>query len=153
MSIDGKVLMSLVMLAIFAGMVLVAAGYPPEARLLPFVIGIPGVVLCLVQLVSEILAAQKDRPEAEHSAGQRVSLRREVALIAWFVGLVLSILLFGFLVAAPLIVFAFLYFDQRESLRLSAAMALSGATVLYLVFEVLLELILFQGLLADWVFA
>ncbi len=149
MSINGKVFMSLVMLAIFAGMVLTAAGYPPETRLLPFVIGIPGTVLCLLQLAQEVRAAGKDRTAAA-STGGSARRRREFIMIAWFLGLVLGILLFGFLFITPVAVFAFLYFDQREPLRLAAVMAASAFAVLYLVFEVLLELILFRGLLIDW---
>ena len=40
MSVDGKVVMSLVMLTIFTAMVGMAMTYPPETRLLPLVIGI-----------------------------------------------------------------------------------------------------------------
>ncbi len=43
--------MTLVMLAIFITMVWIAAGYPADARFMPFVVGIPAIGLCLLQLV------------------------------------------------------------------------------------------------------
>jgi len=42
--------MTLTMLAIFTVMVGLAATYPPEARFMPFTIGIPAIALCLLQL-------------------------------------------------------------------------------------------------------
>ena len=43
-----------VMLAIFVGMVGVAATYPADARFMPFVVGIPAIALCIVQLVLDL---------------------------------------------------------------------------------------------------
>ncbi len=43
--------MTLVMLVIFITMVWIAAGFPPDARFMPFVVGIPAIGLCLLQLV------------------------------------------------------------------------------------------------------
>ncbi|HKP24877.1 MAG TPA: hypothetical protein VJV39_13500, partial [Dongiaceae bacterium] len=39
-----------VMLAIFSTMVGIATQYPEGARFMPFVVGIPGIALCLLQL-------------------------------------------------------------------------------------------------------
>jgi hypothetical protein len=148
MWIDGRTVMSLVMLAIFAAMVAVASTYPEETRLLPLVIGIPGIVLCLVQVVIDGIAAKRMRPGTALSPSPRVI--REVVLLGWFLGFLLMVLLFGFLAAAPVMIFAFLYVDQREPLRLAAIMSAAGFAVLYLVFETLLELILFRGLVTEW---
>jgi len=42
--------MTLVMLAIFLVLVGVASGYPAQARFMPYVVGIPPILLCLLQL-------------------------------------------------------------------------------------------------------
>jgi cytidylate kinase len=42
----------------------------------------------------------------------------------------LAVLCFGFLIAAPVMIFAFLYFDQHEPLSLAAIMAAAGLAVL-----------------------
>lgn len=59
-----KFFMTLVMLAIFVVMVGIAAGFPPEARAMPFVVGIPGIGLCLFQLFLDMLAARQAGPAA-----------------------------------------------------------------------------------------
>src|SRR5262249_36175962 len=43
--------MTLVMLGIFLVLVGIATRYPAEARFMPFVVGIPPIILCLIQLV------------------------------------------------------------------------------------------------------
>lgn len=43
--------MTLVMLAVFLVLVGIASRYPAEARFMPFVVGIPPIFLCLLQLV------------------------------------------------------------------------------------------------------
>ncbi|HEU0071730.1 MAG TPA: tripartite tricarboxylate transporter TctB family protein [Alphaproteobacteria bacterium] len=49
-----KIAMTLVMFAIFAVMVGVASTYPPGARFMPYVVGIPGLVMCAIQLFLDI---------------------------------------------------------------------------------------------------
>lgn len=66
---SGKIFMSAVMLAIFTVMVGMATQYPPQARFMPLVIGIPGIVLCLFQLFLELRAHR--RPMARDSADTR----------------------------------------------------------------------------------
>jgi tripartite tricarboxylate transporter TctB family protein len=43
-------IMSVLLLAIFSTMVFISSGYPPGARFMTFVVGIPAIVLCLLQL-------------------------------------------------------------------------------------------------------
>ena len=50
----GRTLFTLVMFTIFTVMVAIAAGYPDAARLLPLVIGIPGVALTGLQIVLDV---------------------------------------------------------------------------------------------------
>lgn len=59
--------MTLVMLVIFVVMVWVAGGYPADARFMPFVVGIPAVGLCLLQLV---LDARERHRTIEHIDAQ-----------------------------------------------------------------------------------
>lgn len=52
--VHGRTLFSVLMFSIFAGMVLVASGYAWPANFLPYVIGIPGMALTLMQIVIDI---------------------------------------------------------------------------------------------------
>ena len=68
-------------------------------------------------------------------------------MILW-VGLFLAgVMGFGFLYAAPLLVFAFLHWGQRERLPVALAGGIGAWVILYGVFTRLLELYLFEGFL------
>lgn len=70
--------MTFVMLAIFVAMVAVASSYPAGARFMPFVVGIPAILLCLLQIWLDIRAAKeaarpKDRRCEMEIAEERMS--------------------------------------------------------------------------------
>lgn len=78
----GKIAMNLVMLAIFAVMVGIATGYPPQARFMPFVIGIPGIVMCVIQLGLELLAMRRrDDGDDDDGKSEMKKAEEEVARI------------------------------------------------------------------------
>jgi hypothetical protein len=77
----GKIGMNLVMLAIFAVMVGMAAYYPPQARFMPFVIGIPGLVMCVIQLVLEIRDARSGVKDEDEGKSEMEKAEAEVARI------------------------------------------------------------------------
>lgn len=151
MAFDGRVLMSLVMLTIFAGMVAAAFGYPPEARLLPLVIGIPGTVLCLAQLGLDMAGAGIAVPDGETEGGTADgrTIRREAALFGFLVALIAGILVLGFWLTAPLFLIAFLRFHERESWRFTLALSAGGWLVLYLIFDRALGILLHRGFLIE----
>ena len=164
MSVDGKVMMSLVMLAIFVGMVGMAMTYPPETRLLPLVIGIPGILLTLTQVGVEIAdlrrktesatgaeAAELDI-DAEETAPAAATIKSEIVLLAYLAALAGAILLFGFWLTIPVFVIVFLRFHERESWRLTLSLALGAWVTLYLIFDRLLEILVHRGFVIDLVF-
>ena len=69
--------MTWLMLAIFTVMVGIASTYPPGARFMTFVIGIPAVALCLLQLALDIYrrrtAGAEDTPSALQQAEDQVA--------------------------------------------------------------------------------
>ena len=156
MSLNGRVLMSLVMLAIFVSMVAMASTYPPEARLLPFVIGIPGTLLCLLQAGMEIAAARRGAGEAVAAAAPAEleapgpDVRREITLLACLVGLAAAILLLGFWLTIPAFIVLFLRFHEREEWRLTLALAIGGWVTLYLVFDRVLGIFVHNGFLIEF---
>ena len=62
------------MLAIFTVMVGVAATYPPEARFMPFIVGIPAIALCLLQLALDLY--RRRAPGSRRRPATRSSRRR-----------------------------------------------------------------------------
>ena len=164
MSVDGKVVMSLVMLTIFTAMVGMAMTYPPETRLLPLVIGIPGILLGLIQVGVEIRDARRKAGSAlgdetgeqgtgtEESVPPATIVKREIVLLAYLVALAVSIILFGFWLTIPVFVIVFLRAHERESWRLTLGLSLGAWAVLYLIFDRLLEIILHQGFVIEFFF-
>lgn len=61
MQATGKIYMTLFMLCLFIGMVLSATAYPPKASFLPFVIGIPAIILTTLQLFIEFRAWRQNK--------------------------------------------------------------------------------------------
>ena len=114
MTISGNAVISAIMLAIFSAMLIMAAGYSPEARFMPMIVGFAGAGLSLAQLWRSLASDRRTAraPQREESAPD---WRREVRLLGWFAGFLLAIVAFGFLIAAPVMVLGFLVIDQRLS--------------------------------------
>jgi putative Ca2+/H+ antiporter (TMEM165/GDT1 family) len=140
MIFEGRIVVSLIMLALFAGMVGYAFTFPADARFLPWVIGIPGLLFCIGQLIIEL----RDRTTEERDPTER---RRELKMFAWFVAFIVAILLFGFVYAGPVLVAAYLYFDWHERPIVVVTSAIVAFAVLFGIFEWALELRLFGGFL------
>jgi hypothetical protein len=147
MSISSRIVTSAVMLCIFAGMTLMALGFPAKAQLMPLLVGVPGTAMALVQLIRDLRAPAAPTPEAEAAIEAREEQRRERKMFLWLALFFAGILAFGFLWATPVLVFAFLRLGERESWGVAATGAVGSWLVLYLVFVRVLELFLFEGLL------
>lgn len=138
--------------AVFAALVVVslstavavAWGWPYRARLLPLAIGIPTLGLASLQLLRALYgmlhpssgvgasALVIDIP-VDRSIPTATMVRRAADAFAWVFGLLLAIVLFGFLVAVPVFVFAYLLLRAREQLR---QVLIGGALVTALLFGV-----------------
>ncbi|HMI95820.1 MAG TPA: tripartite tricarboxylate transporter TctB family protein [Micropepsaceae bacterium] len=143
--VEGRTLTAGIMFAVFVVMVGLALTYPQDARFLPLVIGIPGLVLSGAQLAIEL----RTRPDKEFTAENR---KAEWKMFGWFVLFVVVIILFGFPYAGPIMVAVYLHFSWRERWYVSLGSALFAWAVLYGVFEYVLGLPLFEGLVFQWIF-
>jgi hypothetical protein len=142
---EGGRITAFIMFAIFAIMVGVAFTYAPDARFLPLVIGIPGLILSAAQLAIEL----KNPPEKDIGPAEA---RAEWKMYGWFVLFVAAIVAFGFSYAGPILVAAYLYISWKEKWYVCLAAGLFAWAVLYGVFEQLLGLPLFEGLVYQWMF-
>ncbi|TDJ69450.1 MAG: hypothetical protein E2O38_13535 [Proteobacteria bacterium] len=146
--LGGQVLTAVVMLAIFVTMSLMALGFPEKARLLPLMIGIPGSVLALVQVLRELRTAIDKVVESDEE--QRQARRNERHMFIWMLLFFFGFLGFGFVYAAPLLVFGFLRIGMKESLTIGVIGAVATWAVLYGLFETAFQIQLFNGLLIEW---
>jgi small-conductance mechanosensitive channel len=143
--LEGRILVSGIMVVVFAAAVLLSFTYAPEARFLPLIIGIPGLILSIAQLVTEL----RQNPDIMIIPEER---RREAKMFAWFILFVAGLVLFGFLFAGPALVAGYLYVSGRERWYTAIAAAFVTWAILYGVFERFLGLPLFEGLLSQWIF-
>ncbi len=67
--LNGRVGTAFVMLLIFLSMSLMALGFTDKARLMPLLVGVPGILLGIVQLTTEIRqSARRSADEANSDA-------------------------------------------------------------------------------------
>lgn len=145
--VEGRVLTAGIMLTFFVVVNLIAlTQYEGETRLMPLVVGIPGLLLATVQFVTELRSKGGERLSPE--------LRRATArMFGWFFAFLAGIILFGFPYAGPLLVAAYLRFSWHERWVVCLGAGAFAWAVLYGLFEHFLGLPLFEGLVVAWLFA
>jgi len=144
--------LSATFVVIFASAAVVAKlNYPAEAASMPLFIGGIGAALSLLQLVVELRAGR----EASHE--EQIDLRKDLPIYLWVWAFVGVIVAFGFVIAAPIMLFAYLRWRSRESWWLSLILAAAVFGILYGLFETALGVPLFEGLVTpvieDWLTA
>lgn len=132
--------LSLAFLIIFGSAALVAGiDYPPAAAEVPLLVGGCGAVLSLLQLIRELRASRAGTEDA-------IDLGTDVPIYLWVWAFVIAVIALGFVVAVPVILFAYLYFRSHLSSWLSALLSISVVALLYVVFQVGIGVPLFEGL-------
>lgn len=165
--LSGRLLFTALMLAIFVTMVAIAWGYPPNARFAPWVIGIPGILITLGQLIIDVRDAHRSprARRADHDTNNTAAstaatgrapavVKRELTLFAYFFGLVAGVVLFGFWIAIPAFIMLYLRVHERESWPFTLALTAGSVVVLYLLFDRILSIALHEGFVTsavlDW---
>ena len=139
--LEGRIITAGVMLAIFVTAVGIALIYfPASARMLPLVVGIPGIILSAIQLVSELRRTDEKKVSQEIRAG-------EIRMVIWFGAFAAVILLLGFTYGSPIMIAAYLHFQAKEkwyTLLIGAALAW---VVLEFVFTRGIGIVIFEGII------
>ena len=68
--------MTFVMLAIFVVMVAIASTYPAGARFMPFVVGIPAIILCLLQILVDMRASKETAGSKDSRSEMEIAQER-----------------------------------------------------------------------------
>lgn len=159
MRVDTRALFTTTLAVGLAVAIYTARDWPVETRLLPWVLGIPGLLLALVQLTldlrtrgrnEETKAADLIDLPADRSLPPDVVMRRVSAFYGWFLGLIAGVWLFGFFIAVP--VFVFLYLFARAQEKWWSALIYTAVILafLWLVFERILRVLWPQGAVLRW---
>ncbi len=153
---NGRVLTAIVMLGIFLIMTLLALDFPTKAKLMPLLIGIPAVLLGLVQLIIEYRAVAQELAEGGKQADAekegKEGKKDEKQMIMWITVFFITILSLGFIYAAPILVFSFLYFGSKESMKIALISSVSTWLLMFVIFVEWFKISLFEGLIPLWLF-
>lgn len=167
----GSLIFNLFLIIVFAGAIFVAMGYNHRARIAPLVIAIPGLLVTLILLALELkkqaklvsnpaLAASGQAGEAVSAqvAGQenpgpgRKFLGAELNPFFWLTALLAMLFVVGFAVAIPVYLFLFLRVRSQEKTLFSVIFSLVAWAGLYVFFDRLLHIPLYQGVVAEYFF-
>lgn len=145
MTFNARTATSLVMFLLFAGACVFALGLPQKAAFMPLLIGIPGSLLCLWQLILDLRRPADAPPERDEVAEGR----SETDVFLWLGAFAVAIIGFGFIVGGPLVVLAFVKLSSGENWKNALVAGAGTFVVIYGVFILLLELPMFQGLILE----
>lgn len=129
-----------------------------QARLYPWAIGIPMLVLALVQVILDLKGVTaKQSADATPMDFQftkdvdaTTARKRAITMFAWLVGFFFAIWLLGFPIAIALMMFTYLKFQGGESWVLSITLTIIAWLFFYSLFVRLLNLPFPDGLLMTW---
>jgi hypothetical protein len=129
--------------------------WPFRTALFPRIIGIPLLVLSLIEFILCVATAERAREghavdfEMTTDLDPRLARRRTVAIFSWILGFFMLILLFGFTLAVPLFVFLYLKLVGNERWGLSLTFTLLS----WLTMEALFNRLLHIPFPEAWIFS
>ncbi len=119
--------------------------YPLEARLFPWVIGIPATIMMVFLTLKEFRLARKTAGEVSHTQ-ERGNYRAYALITAWMVGFLIMIYVLGFVIGIPLFVFLYLKTHKLSWLK-SLSLAVGLIIAIYGIFSLGMDLRLYPGLI------
>lgn len=144
----------------FAYFVYVAQEWRLQARLYPYAIGIPMLVLAVLYAILELRGKNKVEASASDAApvdfqfsetADPVGARsRTINIFAWIFGFFVAIWLFGFPLSIAALLFLYLKFQGREGWVLSIFLTVAGWLAFWVLFIRLLHLPFPEGQLFVW---
>jgi len=128
-----------------------------QARLYPLAIGIPMILLAIVQVIFDLKGVESKQDNAapvDIQLGQNiepeVAFKRTVNIFSWFFGFFIGIWLVGFSITIPVMCFSYMYIHGKEKLVLSLILTGIAWVFFYSLFVKLLNLPFPDGLIQTW---
>jgi hypothetical protein len=143
-------LFTLLFFVLFALAVFTARDWQIQARLFPWVVGIPVLALCAIQLFKDLFVVKEDAGEDEplgfmdlpvdRSVPVSMVIKRALNIFAWILGLFGAIWLIGFIVSVPLFVLLYLILQAREKIWVAVVYSIAMLAFIIGVFHVILSI-------------
>lgn len=155
MKIRPAALLSFVALVFFCVFVYQAQGWRLQARLYPWAIGIPMLILAVIQVILDLRGVKSSQPsdgapvdfQFQQTVEPALAKKRTIVMFAWFFGFFFGIYLLGFPIAIPLMVFTYLKIQSKEPWVLSIVLTVIAWVFFYTLFVKLLNLPFPEGLI------
>jgi len=148
---------SIIWLIFFIVWVYMAKDWRMQARLYPLAIGIPMIILAIVQVILDLKGVSKKQSDAApvdfqftKNIDPALARRRTIDIFSWILGFFMGIWLLGFAITIPLLVFAYLKLHSGEHWGLSIILTAGAWLVFYGLFVRLLNLPFPEGLIFAW---
>ena len=158
MKITAPAIFSFCALIFFCVFVYLAQDWRMQARLYPWAIGIPMLILAIIQVILD-LKGIKAKPSSDATpmdyqfsqvTDPALARKRTIIMFSWLVGFFFGIWLLGFPIAIALMMFTYLKFQGRESWVLSIALTVIAWIFFWGLFVKLLTLPFPEGLIVTW---
>ena len=158
MKVRPAAIFSLCALIFFIVFVYQAREWRLQARLYPWVIGIPMLVLAVVQVILDLKGVEdkklSDATPMDYQFTKEidplVARRRAVNIFSWIFGFLVSIWLLGFNITIPLLVFSYLKIQSGERWGISLGLTVAAWLAFYSLFVKLLTLPFPEGQIFMW---
>ena len=128
-----------------------------QARLYPYVIGIPMIILAILQVIFDLKGVEGKKDDAApvdvqfaQNIEPAVAFKRTVNIFTWFFGFFFGCWLVGFSITIPVIVFSYMYFHGKEKFMLAATLTVIAFIFYYSLFVKLLNLPFPDGMVQTW---
>lgn len=145
MAIDGRLLTAFGMLGFFLCILGGALEFSGVARVGPLLTGVMGAVCTGFEVIVLLRRSPQGVVFTAVDSGRRA---REVKSFAWLSMLIVVVIVAGLVVGVMFWLAAFLYWQEKRGRLYAAGTALGAGMFIYLVFDRLLAVVLFPGILA-----
>jgi len=158
MKLRPQAILSIVIALFFVVFAYQAKDWKLQARLYPWAIGIPMLILAIVQVVLDLKGVApkqtaSDAPvdvQLAERTDPALARRRTINIFSWLIGYLIAVWLLGFSYCVPLIVFLYLKVQSRERWPLTIALTAVAWIFFYGLFDRLLHLPFPDGELFTW---
>jgi len=150
--LDGETAFSAVIVALFAWALLQSRSFGPRAGLFPWAVGVPGILLGLVQLGRDFTGHRERRDEVEPGPEipPEVVKRRTIEICVWIAGFWVAFWLLGFSLATLVATLLYLKVAARERWLMTVLLSVFSFAFVYGLFEKALGVPFPPGQLLVW---
>jgi|SRR5262249_3727683 len=152
----GNLLFCIFLIAVSAYAVLTATGWSFKTKLFPMAVGIPLLILLVIQLLLMLGGKEQTGESGAMDIDFTLEVPPEVArqrvfgMFGWIVGFIASVYLLGFPLTVPLFIFVYMKFQSNIGWLTTIAFTMVTWGCFYLLFQSLVHIQFEAGAIQTW---